>query len=130
MKKKLFVKFGTASFGVLLISLGTLPSAGQLIPPTIQNLSIMQGSNTHTMRMEIPTQATVNYTAEFRSQFGSGSWSAFTAFAGSGSSQTFSNTAGNVSGRFYRVSVDPRPWIRGEPFSRDPYGGETVQLDV
>ncbi len=82
------------------------------------------------MRMQILTQAAVNYTAEFRSQLSSGSWSPFTNFAGNGFSQTFSNTAGNVSRRFYRVSVDPRPWIRGEPISRDPYVGETVQLDV
>ena len=114
----------------LFLVLGLMPCAGQLIPPTIQNLSVIQGTNTRTMRMQIPTQATVNYTAEFRSQLGSGSWTPFANFAGSGSSQAFSNTAGNVPRRFYRVSVDPRPWIRGEPLSRDPYAGETVQLDV
>lgn len=114
----------------VFLLLGLMPCDGDLIPPTIHNLSVSQGTNSRTSQMQIPTQAAVNYTGEFRTQLSSGSWTPFTNFAGNGFSQTVSNAAGTVAQRFYRVSVDPRPWIRGNPLSRDPYAGETVQLDV
>jgi hypothetical protein len=117
---------------VLLLALVTLSSAAQTVvsAPFIQNPSIVHGANTRTMWMQIPTQAGVNYAAELRSQLGTGFWLPFTNFVGTGSSYPFSNNVISISRRFFRVVADPRPWIRGEPLSRDPYDGETVQLDV
>ena len=126
----LFAKLGTVSFGVFLLALDSLPSAAQLISPTIQNVSVIQGTNSRTLRMQIPTQAGVNYTAQFRNQLEFGLWFPFTNFVGSGPSDIFSNNVTSISRRFFRVVADPRPWIRGDPLSRDPYDGETVQLDV
>jgi len=98
--------------------------------PTIQNLSIIQDANTRTLKMWVPTQEGVNYTAQFRSQPGAGSWSQITNFPGSGSSDPITDNITSVSKRFYRVAVDPCPWVRSQPLSRNPYAGETVQLDV
>lgn len=123
---------GTASCILLVLVLNTLPSAGQagVTAPTLQNLSIVQGTSTRTLQVQVPTQSGVNYTAEFRSLLTTGSWSPITNFAGSGASDSFTDNITSVSRRFYRVSVDPRPWIRIQPVSRNPYVGETVQLDV
>lgn len=82
------------------------------------------------MKMWVPTQEGVNYTAEFKSQLTSGFWSPMTNFAGSGSSDPVADNITGVSMRFYRVAVDPQPWIRSQPLSRNPYAGETVQMDV
>ena len=128
--KNIFSMFSTFNIVVLFLALGLMSCIGQLISPTIHDLSVIQETNPRTMRMQIPTQTGVNYIAQFRSQFASGSWSPFTNFVGTGFSYPFSNAMTSASRRFYRVVVDPRPWIRGEPFSRDPYDGETVQLDV
>jgi hypothetical protein len=116
----------------LFLLIGSLPSAGQggLLLPTIQNVSVVQVTNTSTMNMWVPTQAGVNYTAQFRSLPSTGFWSELTNFAGSGSSDPLSDNITGVPQRFYRVAVDPRPWVRSQPRSRNPYAGETVQLDV
>ena len=126
-----YAAIGTMVCAIFLLAMGILPCAGQggVLSPTIQNLSI-QGTNTRTMKMWVPTQAGVNYTAQFKSQLTSGSWSPITNFAGSGSSDPVADNITSVSKRFYRVAVDPRPWIRSQPLSRNPYAGETVQMDV
>ncbi len=123
-------QFARLNIILMLFSIILSTCSAQVTPPVIQNLSFIQTSNTRSLKMQIPTQAGVNYIAQFRSRVGTGSWSLFTNFPGTGAAQVFSNTAGNISARFYRVSADPRPWIRGEPLSKDPYAGETVQLDV
>lgn len=117
---------------LLPLLLGALPSAGQggVTPPHLQNCSILRGTNTATMRIWVPTQAGANYTAEFKSQLGSGLWSQFTNFSGSGSSDPIFDNIAGISKRFYRAAVDPRPWIRSQPPSRNPYAGEAIQLDV
>ena len=122
----------TTSCSMLILTLSTAPCAGQggVISPAIQNSSIVQGTNTRTMKMWVPTQAGVNYTATFRSQVSSGSWSQITNFSGSGSFDPIADNITGVLQRFYRLAVDPRPWIRSQPRSRNPYAGEAVQLDV
>src|SRR5437870_1003161 len=129
--KGFLAALGTVGCAALLLVLNTTPCIGQGVnAPTIQNLSIIQGTNTRTMKMWIPTQEGVNYTAEFKSLLGASSWSQITNFPGSGSSDPIADNVTSVSRRFYRVAVDPRPWIRSQPISRNPYAGETVQLDV
>jgi len=116
----------------LFVLIGVMPSpgAGGLLLPTIQDLFVVQATNTSTMQMWVPTQAGVNYTAQFRSLPDTGFWSELTNFPGSGSSDALSDDVTGVPQRFYRVAVDPLPWIRSQPRSRNPYAGETVQFDV
>ena len=131
LSRGFFAAVGTSLFSLLVLALHPFPCAGQGVnSPTIQNLSIIQGTNARSLKMWVPTQEGVNYTAEFKSQLTSGSWSQITNFPGSGSSDPVSDNVTSVTRRFYRVAVDPRPWIRSQPVSRSPYAGETVQLDV
>jgi hypothetical protein len=126
-----FAVLGTSVCSLLVLALHPFPCAGQGVnSPTIQKLSFIQGTNTRTLKMWVPTQEGVNYTAEFKSQLTPGSWSQITNFPGSGSSDPVSDNVTSVTKRFYRVAFDPRPWIRSQPASRNPYAGETVQLDV
>ena len=122
----------TTAAAVLLALVPTLRQAyGQAVTqPKIQNVSVLQGTNSKALRMWIPTQVGANVTTEFRSQPNSGSWSQLTNFPGNGASAPVSDNILGASRRFYRVAVDPRPWIRTQTASRNAYAGETVQLDV
>ena len=115
----------------IVLPLGCLPCTGQVvIQPRIQNLSVVQGTNIKTFRMWVPTQTTVNYTAQRTSQLMPASWFAVTNFPSSGALDMVSDTIGSTASRFYRVAVDPRPWVRNQPLSRNIQIGDTVQLDV
>lgn len=108
----------------------SLGLAQSVVQPRIQNMSVVQGTNSKTFRMWIPTQAGVNYTAERTSQTAPALWTVLTNFPGSGTLDPATDRVGSGSTRFYRVAVDPQPWIRNQPRSRAASAGETLQIDV
>lgn len=125
-------RLAAQAVAVICLTMSILPCFGQggVTAPRIRDLSVVQGTNTKTLRMWISTQAGVNYIAEYKNQLVPGAWLPLTDFPGSGGSDMITDTIGEGIGRFYRVAADGRPWVRRHPVSRNAQAGDTIQLDV